>query len=98
MQYRPKGSAPEKDEEAAADTPAGEEEAPKEKKEAPKNLIYKNPMEFVEKRKFKSKWEEYRHGDWRNGSGKTFVTLETVIPETPEKLLKPPEEKAFHSK
>jgi hypothetical protein len=55
-------------------------------------------MEFVEKRKFKSKWEEYRHGDWRRGSGKTYVTLETVIPETPEKLLKPPEEKAFHTK
>jgi hypothetical protein len=44
-------------------------------------------MEFVEKRKFKSKMEEYRHGDWRKGSGKTFVTLETVIPEKPEKLL-----------
>lgn len=55
-------------------------------------------MEFVEKRKFKSKWEEYRHGDWRRGSGKTFVTLETAIPEMPEKLLMPPEEKAFVSK
>lgn len=55
-------------------------------------------MEFVEKRKFKSKWEEYRHGDWRKGSGKTFVTLETVIPEQPKTLLKPPEEKAFHTK
>jgi hypothetical protein len=55
-------------------------------------------MEFVEKKKFKSKWEEYRHGEWRRGSGKTFVTLETVIPEQPEKLLQPPEEKTFHTK
>ena len=49
-----------------------------------KNFIYLNPMDFKEKRKFKSKWEEYRHGDWRKGSGKTFVTLETIIPEMPE--------------
>lgn len=55
-------------------------------------------MDYKEKRKFKSKWEEYRHGDWRKGSGKTFVTLETEIPAPPEKLLTPPEEKAFHSK
>jgi len=34
-------------------------------------------MEFKETKKFKSKWEEYRQGDWRKGSGKTFVTLET---------------------
>jgi hypothetical protein len=44
-------------------------------------------MEFVEKKKFKSKWEEYRFGNWRKGSGKTFVTLETVIPEQPKTLL-----------
>ena len=55
-------------------------------------------MDFKEKKKFKSKWDEYRNGDWRKGSGKTFVTLETVIPEKPEKLLNPPEEKVFHSK
>jgi len=40
-------------------------------------LVYLNPMEFKEKRKFKTKWEEYRHGDWRKGSGKTFVTQDT---------------------
>lgn len=42
-----------------------------------------SPLDFKEKKKFKSKWEEYRFGDWRKGSGKTFVTLETVIPEVP---------------
>jgi len=61
-------------------------------------LIYLNPMEFKEKRTFKTKWDEYRHGDWRKGSGKTYVTAETEIPEAPSKLLKLPEEKAFHTK
>lgn len=55
-------------------------------------------MDFKEKRKFKSKWEEYRHGDWRKGSGKTYVTLETVIPEMPAKLLQLPDEGPFRKK
>ena len=55
-------------------------------------------MEFKEKRKFKNKWEEYRHGDWRKGSGKTYVTLETVIPEVPANLLKEPNEAEFRKK
>jgi hypothetical protein len=101
--YRLKGSAPEGEVEGE-ETPAGDdkevvpEKEKREKKEAPKNFVYKNPMDYVEKRKFKSKWEEYRHGDWRKGSGKTFVTLETEIPVMPEKLLLPPEEKTFVSK
>ena len=100
VKYRPKGSTPEGE---GDETPAGEgkevpEKEKREKKELPKNLVYKNPMEYKEKRKFKSKWEEYRHGDWRKGSGKTFVTLETVIPEMPEKLMVPPEEKTFVAK
>ena len=55
-------------------------------------------MEFQEKKKFKSKWEEYRFGDWRRGSGKTFVTLETDIPAMPEKAITAPDEAAFHKK
>ena len=55
-------------------------------------------MDFTEKKKFKSKWEEYRLGDWRRGSGKTFVTLETVIPPMPDKLQSPPDEATFHKK
>ena len=55
-------------------------------------------MDFKETKKFKSKWEEYRLGDWRRGSGKTFVTLETVIPPMPEKLQSPPDEATFHKK
>lgn len=55
-------------------------------------------MEFKETKKFKSKWEEYRLGDWRRGSGKTFVTLETQIPPMPEKRMTPPDEAAFHKK
>jgi len=61
-------------------------------------LVYSNPMDFKEKRKFKSKWEEYRFGDWRRGSGKTFVTLETVIPTVPENAVTAPDEAAFHKK
>jgi len=100
--YRPKGEKTEETEgDAKADgaTKDGTDKGEKKKEaDAPKNLVYKNPMDFKEKRKFKSKWEEYRHGDWRKGSGKTFVTLETEIPAAPEKLLTPPEEKTFHSK
>jgi len=55
-------------------------------------------MDFKEKRKFKTKWEEYRYGDWRKGSGKTFVTLETEVPAKPEKALQLPEEGVFHKK
>jgi FlaA1/EpsC-like NDP-sugar epimerase len=49
-------------------------------------------MDFKEKRKFKNRWEEYRFGDWRKGSGKTFVTLETEIPEQPEKPIVAPDD------
>lgn len=48
-------------------------------------------MDFKEKKKFKSKWEEYHYGDWKRGSGKTFVTLETVIPEAPAAIPEPAE-------
>ena len=78
-----------------------EEDEPKEnkKEEAAKNLVYQNPMDFKEKKKFKSKWEEYNYGEWRRGSGKTWVTLETVIPAIPENLnITAPDEAAFHKK
>jgi hypothetical protein len=60
--------------------------------------VYQNPFDFKEKKKFKSKWEEYRHGDWRKGTGRTFVTLETVIPEMPKQEITAPDEAAFHKK
>ena len=55
-------------------------------------------MEFKETKKFKQRWEEYHYGDWRRGSGKTYVTLETVIPAVPEILLVKPDEEAFNKK
>lgn len=61
-------------------------------------MVYISPFDFKEKRKFSSKWEEYRYGDWRKGSGKTYVTLETEIPETPEKKIEAPDEAGFHKK
>lgn len=108
--YRPKGQSAEGGAEDAAPKQDDDDSgaAPKEggkgaggdksKPEETKNLVYQNPMEFKETKKFKSKWEEYRLGDWRRGSGKTFVTLETVIPSMPDKLLTPPDEDAFHKK
>jgi len=103
--YRPKGEKTDEtpeEEKADGGTKGGDDSKEKHEKkkepDAPKNLIYKNPMDYKEKRKFKSKWEEYRHGDWRKGSGKTFVTIDTEIPQKPEKLLVIPVEKTFHSK
>jgi len=57
-----------------------------------------NPMEYVEKKKFKDKWEEYRYGGWRR-TGKTFVSMETIIPPMPAKqsVLSAPDEKKFLS-
>jgi hypothetical protein len=100
--YKPKGEKT-----AGEDKTEGEDvekKGPKEerkKKDEPKeekNTVYRNPLDFVEKRKFKSKWEEYRHGDWRKGSGKTFVTLETEIPEAPAKTISLPDEAVFQKK
>ena len=95
--YRVKGTA-DPAEEGEQKTTEGGEKKQKEKEEPPKNLIYLNPMEFKERKKFKSKWDEYRYGEWRKGSGKTYVTLETVIPAKPEKEMTAPDEAAFHKK
>jgi len=61
-------------------------------------LIYRNPMDFKEKKKFKSKWEEYHYGEWKRGSGKTYVTLETVIPAAPEKPIPTPDEAKYRQR
>jgi hypothetical protein len=61
-------------------------------------LVYISPFDIVETRKFENKWEEYRYGKWRKGSGKTFVTLETVIPEVPKNKIEAPDEAAFHKR
>ena len=92
--YRVKGEKGAED----AEEPVKDKEEKKEKKEPVKNLVYNNPMDFKEKKKFKSKWDEYRFGEWRRGSGKTFVTLETVIPELPAKEMQAPDEATFHKK
>jgi len=55
-------------------------------------------MDFKEKKTFTCKYLEYKYGDWRKGSGKTYVTLETVIPEIPENPIIAPDEATFHKK
>lgn len=59
--------------------------------------MYLNPFDFKEKKKFKNKQEEYRHGDWRRMPS-VYVTLETPIPELPAKEIATPDEAAFHKK
>lgn len=99
--YRKKGEAPAEGEEVK-EVVEGEEQKEtkkeKPKEEVKKNLIYQNPMNFTEKKTFRNKYEEWKYGDWKKGSGKTFVTLETEIPEPPKKQLEKPEEVNFHSK
>mmetsp|Transcript_25153 Transcript_25153/g.38965 ORF Transcript_25153/g.38965 Transcript_25153/m.38965 type:complete len:377 (-) Transcript_25153:1212-2342(-) len=94
---KPKGEKAEKTEEAEEGETPGEKKK-EEKKEEPRNTVYKNPMDFVETKKFKDKYDEFRNGDWRKGSGKTFVTLETEIPPMPENILEKPNEEAFRKK
>jgi hypothetical protein len=55
-------------------------------------------MDFKEKKKFKNKWEEYHYGEWKRGSGKTYVTLETVIPEPPAKPIAAPDEANYRKR
>ena len=76
----------------------GAEEGEKEKPAQEKNLVYKNPMEFKETRTFKTKAEEFRSGDWRKPQGKTYVTLETVIPALPKTIFTKPDQEAFRKK
>lgn len=60
--------------------------------------VYSSPLDFKETRKFKSKWDEYKNGDWKKHRSNVYVTLETVIPEKPAKPLGPPDEDAYKKK
>ena len=56
-------------------------------------------MEWKESTEFKSKWDEFKLGEWRRAkTQKTHITLETVFPEIPKVLLEEPDEKAFYSR
>lgn len=98
--YRVKGEKQDDDEDVKGDDSQSPEKDKNKKKDdsEQKNLVYKNPFDFKEKRKFANKWEEYRFGDWRKGQGKTFVTLETEIPELPKNKIEAPDEAAFHKR
>ena len=111
MRYRPKTAGGEKeegdgpgsdkavsDEEGATGDRRGRADRKSGKKDDEKNIVYKNPVDFVETKTFKSKYEEFKLGDWRKGSGKTFVTLETAIPDMPKNPTKEPDEKTFSAK
>ena len=86
--YRPKGEL--EAEESKGDL--------RKEKDQEKTLVYNNPMDFVERKNFKKKKDEYYNGDWKKLRQKIFVTLETVIPEMPEQVVTAPDENAFHKK
>lgn len=103
--YRVKGAAGEENgddaennEEKKGDNKNSKKEKDAKKDKEEKNLVYQSPFDFKDKRQYKNKWEEYRFGQWRKEQRKTYVTLETVIPELPEKKIEAPDEAAFHKK
>lgn len=75
----------------------GEDGEEKEKPKLEKVAVYVNPCEIVETKTFKSKWEEWRFGDWKKPRPSVYVTLETEIPDMPTDVLKPPDEKAYEA-
>lgn len=55
-------------------------------------------MEVKETRTFKTKWHEFKYGEWRNLRPSVYVTLDTEIPAMPEKVLEKPNEDAYQAK
>ena len=51
---------------------------------------------FVSKRQWKSRFSEYQFAEWRRKRSNLFVTVETIVPKMPEKLLKEPEDSQYH--
>ena len=94
-QYRKKGEPAPKEESTRED--GAKAEKPKAEKPKEKNLVYNNPMEFKESRKFKNKQDEFFKGDWRLPQPSTYVTLDTVIPKLPKEVAQP-DEAAFHKR
>lgn len=55
-------------------------------------------MDVKETRNFKNKWEEFKFGEWRKLRPSVYVTLETEIPEKPDKIIERPNEDAYQKK
>ncbi len=51
---------------------------------------------FVSKRQWKSRFSEYQFAEWRRKRSNLFVTVETIVPKMPEKLLKEPDDAQYH--
>ena len=45
---------------------------------------------------FNSRFTEYQYGEWRRRRNNLFVTLETVVPDRPKKLLQEPDDAQYH--
>jgi len=95
---RPKTARKEKGKEALDEKSNAKEPAPKSARKPEKSKVYINPMEIKETRTFKRAYDQYRYGEWRKQRPSVYVTLETDIPEIPEKMLEKPDEKARDTK
>ena len=51
---------------------------------------------FVSKRKFMSRFGEYQFGEWRFKRTEMYVTMDTIIPSMPKKLLEEPDDGKYH--
>lgn len=51
---------------------------------------------FAPKRTFNSRFTEYQFAEWRKRKNNVFVTIETVTPPMPKKVLEEPDDAQYH--
>ena len=53
---------------------------------------------FKHKRIYNSRYAEYMYAAWRQHRNKLFVTIDTIVPEKPKKMIEEPDDAKFHLK
>ena len=53
-------------------------------------------LPFAPKRKFMSRFGEYQFAEWRFKRNDLYVTMDTIIPSMPKKLLEEPDDAKYH--
>ena len=51
---------------------------------------------FTPKRTFQSRFGEYQFAEWRKRRNNVFVTIDTIVPPMPKKLLQEPDDSQYH--
>ena len=51
---------------------------------------------FVSKRKFMSRFGEYQFAEWRFKRTELYITMDTIIPSMPKKLLEELDDGKYH--